>query len=242
MKKLIGKTTWFKKRRTQPHEQQQQSQKGGGKKKKMKPTQVTTHPKGSTKVEKEPSSILFVKRTPRGALATALKEDEETLSKVLKKRVKIVERNGTQLQHLLTRSDPWAGADCGRPSCTVCCQEEEVTPNCRQSNITYRTVCRLCKQRGDHSTYIGESSRSLYERQKEHVGDFRTGGEKSHMYQHLQECHMDSWAQLNLQEDGWRQFKVETIKAHRSAFIRQLHEAVTIMIEPGRILNSEQPG
>ena len=90
--------------------------------------------------------------------AAALKKKKETLGPLLTQRDKIIQSNGTQLQRLLTRSDLWSGGDCGRPTCT---QEDEKTPDCRQINITYRTTCRLCSCKGDHTAYIGESSKSL---------------------------------------------------------------------------------
>ena len=112
-------------------------------------------------------------------------------------------------------------------------------PDCRQKNLTYRTVCRLCKQKGTHSTYVGETSRSLHERQKEHAQDSRLRKESSHMHQHLWEKHQDVWEDLNLEDEGWRQYKIEVIKTHQSSFTRQIHEAVAMMIEPGTILNDK---
>ena len=183
---------------------------------------------------------MFINRTPRGALAAALKAEEDKLSVVMKKNIKIIERNGTQLQRLLTRADPWSGEDCGRQDCTVCSQPEDKTPDCRMTNLTYRTVCRLCKEEGNRSTYVGETSRSLHERQKEHAADSKTNKEGSHMFQHLATAHGDRWDADNLEEKPWEHFKVELVKSHRSSFIRQIHEAVTMMLEPGVVLNNQE--
>ena len=38
----------------------------------------------------------------------------------------------------------------------------------------------------------------------------------------------------------WKLFKVEVVKTHKSAFSRQIHEAVTMMREGGTILNSQE--
>ena len=76
-------------------------------------------------------------RTPRGDLATELRNMEPELYKVTQGRVKIVERNGTKMEHLLVRNNPWATDPCTRPSCTVCQQSDAPTkPNCRTRNIT----------------------------------------------------------------------------------------------------------
>ena len=85
----------------------------------------------------------------------------------------MIEQNGPQLVRILTRSDPWANEKCERPQCVVCSMEDEKTPNCEQSNLTYRTSCRLCDKLGTPSAYIGETSRSLRERMWEHSEDAR---------------------------------------------------------------------
>lgn len=143
--------------------------------------------------------------------------------------MKIIEQNGPQLQSLLTRSDPWAGGDCGRDKCAICTQDWETKPNCRKSNTTYRTVCQLCKAQGDRSTYVGESSRSLYERIGEHREDAQKALEGSHIATHLQSAHPEEWTDLGLEQDGWKHFRVELVKTHQTSFRRQLHEACTIM-------------
>ena len=66
-----------------------------------------------------PSAILFVPRTKEVKLADLLREKELELSKTLKQKVKIVERSGTRLEHLLCKSDPWGDLDCGRDNCLI---------------------------------------------------------------------------------------------------------------------------
>ena len=60
------------------------------------------------------------------------------------------------------------------------------------------------------------------------------------MHQHLVTRHEGAWDERNLGVDTWKHFKVEVVKTHRTSFIRQIHEAVTIMLEPGTILNSQE--
>lgn len=62
------------------------------------------------------ASVLFVRITPYGELCCRLKKEEANLAKTLSKKVKIVDRNGPQMQYLFTRSDPWAGSKCDRPN------------------------------------------------------------------------------------------------------------------------------
>ena len=94
--------------------------------------------------ETTPASVIFIKRTPHGELTRRIKKVEKDLEGTLNKRVKIVKINGPQLVRLLTRSDPWAGEDCSQPQCIVCTKDEDKTPNCQQTNLTYKTSCKIC--------------------------------------------------------------------------------------------------
>ena len=61
--------------------------------------------------------------------------------------------------------------------------------------------------------------------------------EGSHIATHMMTVHPEEWVTKDQQVAGWLNFKVEIIKTHTSSFIRQLHEAATIMLQPGHILN-----
>ena len=69
--------------------------------------------------------------------------------------------------------------------------------------------------------YIGETSRSAMERGAEHMKDLEFHREKSHMLKHIVEFHPDS-------DPSEIEFKMEIISSHKSAFERQLREAVLI--------------
>ncbi len=220
MRKLTGKETWFRKL------PKNKDQRGGGKEQGRR---------GRRRMEKEglgdrrqPATIIFVRRSPEGALASALRRKEEEINKTLKKKVKVIERNGPQLQRLLVRSDPWSGGDCGRTDCVVCQVEGDNRVDCRVTNCTYRTSCKLCEQEGSRSSYIGETSRSVKERMGEHAGDARKDDEGSHIAAHLRERHHREWTELGEEKEGWNHFKVEVLKTHTTSFRRQLHEAVMI--------------
>ena len=47
------------------------------------------------------------------------------------------------------------------------------------------------------------------------------------------------WKDYNLGEEGWRQYKMEIVRTHQSALTGQVHEAVTMMLEQGNILNDK---
>ena len=81
------------------------------------------------------------------------------------------------------------------------------------------------------SIYVGESSRSLYERGREHWRDFKSKNENSHILKH----HV-----LHHDGEGEPEFHLQLVRTFRTALTRQVHEAVRIQ-EWGedRILNSK---
>ena len=70
-------------------------------------------------------------------------------------------------------------------------------------------------------TYIGETSRSGMERGLEHVKDLEHTRTKSHMLRHIVSYHPDS-------DPNSIDFRMEIMSSHRSAFERQIREAVLI--------------
>ena len=70
-------------------------------------------------------SVMFVQRTKDGSLVDALRKEEQQISEKAGYRVKLVEKAGTKLSQLLTRSDPFGGGDCERPDCLPCGSKAE---------------------------------------------------------------------------------------------------------------------
>ena len=75
---------------------------------------------------------------------------------------------------------------------------------CYARNVTYKSTCLLCKNQGVNSTYIGETSRSLHERELEHKQDATGAKEISHRRRHLDTAHPE-----RSQEDPNSHFSVE---------------------------------
>ena len=99
-------------------------------------------------------------------------------------RGRITEAAGTPLSMILPSTNPWGAQDCTREECITCNQGDEKRQDCRKRNIMYESACQLCKsdakedQKAGKSglghgvvLYVGESSRSMYERAKEHTAD-----------------------------------------------------------------------
>ena len=97
------------------------------------------------------------------------------------------------------------GSKCGRKDCHPCKQETEKGEPCSRQYIVYESRCVQCngkKKRKDEqelenkrvepSNNVGESSRSLRERAKEHHRDYAKKGEDSHMLKHWAGAHPDN--------------------------------------------------
>ena len=101
-------------------------------------------------------------------------------------RIRITESAGTPLS-------------CERVDCVTCHQGDDKRINCRQRNILYESECTLCavgKEKdgkgslGDgRGIYVGESSRSIYERAREHEMYRVKCSEESHQVKHWLSSH-----------------------------------------------------
>merc|ERR1712002_900867 len=74
--------------------------------------------------------------------------------------------------------------------------------------------------------YIGETSRSTYERSIEHQRALRNKDQKSPLYKHMEECHPGKEPNLLM----------TILRLHRKALSRQIHEALLISKSKAEIL------
>ena len=136
-------------------------------------------------------------------------------------------------------------SDCEREDCVTCSQEDEVRIDCRKRNILYESECTLCntgeEKRGKKEElsflkagkgiYVGESSRSIYERSKEHMSDREGLKEESHQVKHWLTDHQDLQAPPR--------FRFKLVRKFNDPMSRQLAEAVRIELRGASILNSK---
>ena len=234
MKRLTGKTSWYRRKQKTIKTQKGRSQTTGGER--------STKPKGASRQETEnktPSSVLFVERTMGGDLAQTLRDKERELNKVGTKRVKVVERNGDQLGGILTSPNPWGEERCDRPDCLSCKNSSSDRGTCRDRNVVYQTTCRLCKAKGETVSYVGETARSLYERCREHLKDNMSNKTKSHMKEHYEESHGDETEKMDDIDDMMKVYEVKILERYHSSLQRQIGEAVHIRRTSGTLLNDK---
>ena len=161
-------------------------------------------------------------------------------------RVKAVERNGSTLRNQFPQSSLWEGEHCGRSTCITCNQGAEFSTNCTKKSAVYENICAECNKGAGGkeevrevdtqvpSLYIGETSRTLQERGREHWADYRGGAkakQKSHIFKHQELQHRGEEAK----------FMLRAISFHKSALSRQTAEAVRIKRRGGEgaVLNSK---
>ena len=231
-KKLVGKSNWFRKRK-------KSNMYGGANK-----------PGGTSEQKnknfKEPSvrTVLFVDQSPGGELARRIKEQLRTMEPTLGFKTKVVERTGQTLGSKFPLASLWDGSPCGRGDCVTCTQGLEEIPPCTRNSLLYENICLKCNPgarnrskeeielvRDDIPTiYVGETSRSIQERSKEHWGGVRSRNQNNHMVKHMAMEH-------NGEEPL---FAMKLVRQFKTALARQVSEAVRIRRRGGEgaILNS----
>ena len=101
---------------------------------------------------------MFIPTTPGGDLKARLQRMETNTP--FRNRCKYVEQAGPTILSKLFSPDPWK-THCGRDDCIICKSEPG---KCTQKTIIYDIECKLCLEENKSSRYIGESSRTAYER------------------------------------------------------------------------------
>ena len=133
-KKLLSKANWFRKRSRNNKEDQKSRNSQGAK-------NLGSRKRGR---ELEIKSVLFVEQSPKGELASRLREVLRKMEQTLGFRVKVVERTGRSLGSHFPLGSLWEGTKCGRKDCVTCEQEGEDLPQCTRANLVYENICVGC--------------------------------------------------------------------------------------------------
>ena len=259
-KKLMARENWYK---TQDNANKTSNKKTNGLPggpRALGPLEKNENDKKPKQNDKNPiRAVMFVPYTTNGTLAKLLRQNEEKLEELTGTKLKIVERSGTKLVDILTKSNPWQGQDCSRKNCLLCHTkmrtDKNTSQDCSKRNIVYETTCVTCERQEieaienselDEKTkndkkrnislfkYIGESSRSSYERGWEHVNDLTSLNPRSHMLKHILSHHPD-------QDILSIEFSMKVKKFCSTSFERQILESVTIQQERNnhQLMNSK---
>ena len=162
---------------------------------------------------------IFIPSTPNGKLLKMMRKvAEEEAKKGL--HFKILEIGGQTLKRKLQRSNPTRTPGCDDEDCIGCAIERGAGGDCRKNNINYSIECQLCPE-GSRPLYVGETSRNLYTRGKEHVGSSRRRDgdtESGFMRRHMEEAH----------DGGIGRFSAKVTHSNKDCLSRQVREGVLI--------------
>ena len=169
----MKRSTWYR------NAKQKIDERSGGKKIFKQDGQVQT------------KTVVFVPSTRGGMLTRKLRKREEVLAGLTGFKIRFQEAGETQLANLFS-TDPGKGKHCGRecPQCDGSSTERR--QNCKSRKIVSETSCNMCnpneekppmlnEEKSREGIYIGESSRSLYERSLENLRDAKSFSKKSHI-------------------------------------------------------------
>ena len=170
-----------------------------------------------------------------------------------------MERGGSKLEDLLTQSNPWQGQDCGRSACLLCKTKQrtgkQTTQSCSKRSLCYQIWCVECRDLEEKKIdameniedkermrlkneiptykYIGETSRSAYERAWEHEDNYSKLSEDSYMLKHSLDIHEDKVISKE-------RFGIRVLKYTKTPFERQIRESVYLQqCKTDHLLNSK---
>ena len=78
------------------------------------------------------------------------------------------------MRRIIQKSNPLETPGCDSADCLPCQFGRGEGGNCRGGGINYEIECQLCPEE-EKIVYIGESSRNLYTRSREHLARYRAG-------------------------------------------------------------------
>ena len=126
-------------------------------------------------------SVYFIPHTPGSELRRKLTQMEAGLN--LTGVVKYVEELGPSLSEELVTKDPWAKDGCGRERCLPC-RVDRGKGKCMRQGVVYTLSCTTCRAGGAKATYYGESSRTAYDRGREHAYSMERGDQNHPLVAH----------------------------------------------------------
>ena len=141
---------------------------------------------------------------------------------------------GSNLKSKFPQSSLWEGTMCGRTKCVTCNQGAEVLGPCTRRALVHENICGVCNEglwgkeevKGGSnpdipSIYVGETSRTIFERAGEHWGaalGSKAARSRSQIVKHQEMVHPGR------EPD----FTMRVVKFNRFALARQTGEAVRI--------------
>jgi hypothetical protein len=130
------------------------------------------------KKDKKYDSVMFVQPTE----SSELKRKIQQIAKKNGVKMKVVEKAGQTVKKVLQRSNPFGKEVCGRRDCVVCTFGKP--GECRERGCGYQLMCKTDKRK-----YRGQTGRSVYERTKEELRDWKNKSDHSPLWRHSELYH-----------------------------------------------------
>ena len=245
--RISMKSSWFakKRRKEQPPQNKPRPSLSLAKQRRLKKRQsgVPKHKPQHKADDREIETVIFIPHTARSSLRIALQQADDEVTKATNMgRTKYIEAAGLKLSSQLVQKNIWYSLNggCGRQKCYVCKSSSGKGISCRREGVCYEITCKKCDEENRRTIYIGETSRSSFERMSEHMwlflhkkeGDVDKNQSNSVLWQHSKSAH-----EGRLKTTDW---KIKVVSSHVSPLSRQVTEAVRISREfPTNILNSK---
>jgi hypothetical protein len=186
---------------------------------------------------------IFCPMSPGGKLAARWRKTLEQVRVSSGGRVRgyVAEQSGVPLSALLYSSQPGEQDSCGQADCNPCARGTTRRLSCRRvarGGMVYSCECITCKERGVaegtriQSWYHGETSRTLYTRQKEHYTGLQSRKQDNALFKHKELHHPET--------DPVFEFRPE--KFFSDNISKQIFEGVSINnspSSPGLLMNSK---
>ena len=179
---------------------------------------------------------VFCPMSPGGRLAAMWRGVMEEVRRSSGGRVKgyVAEQLGIPLSALLYTSQPGETDDCGKVDCNPCRRGTTCRLSCRRvarGGLVYSCTCLTCKEAGEESWYHGQTAKSLYTRQGQHVAGLELEKLDNAMFKHQENQHPDMEPK----------FQFQTEKFCGDPLTKQILEGVSINNSPsapGLLMNS----
>ena len=245
-KKVSLKSSWFNKKKNRAKVKANNNNNGASKgkvrhRRNPKPFFPSNPP--AEQDSREVESVVFIPFTKGSTLRKQLQDEDDKVTKILGiPRTKYIEKAGNKISSQIIVKNPWVAikGGCGRKLCYACKLTAGKGISCRKEGINYSITCKLCETTGRKTLYLGESSRSAYERMNEHAYLFRTKKEgdpekqqsNSVLWGHSRDHHAGQMVMSD--------WKISIDSSHVTPLNRQVTEAVRISrASPDILLNSK---
>ena len=179
------------------------------------------------KGQKDQISAPLIIDPTSGTMTRDMKEVCKRFESVTGMRVVVQERAGDSVKNT-AKAEPLRNQSCGRTDCFPCTTGGG--GKCEKNGSGYRIVCLSCQMDGKSTEYEGETARNAYTRGVEHMNSLRLEDEENPLWKHCLVAHRGIKAE----------FKMLVVGVHRTPLVRQINEAVRIIISRAEcIMNSK---